>query len=284
MLVSGLRGVSVHGPRLSERYGDLAQLGVNLSGLGALPGDVRWFIKERRPENPHETDWLVGEKPDGFMRIPDFYGRWSAAVAISNEVDQIRGDPYASALNSKETAYANAMYEQFDRARNYYPWGQTIGGRISYNQQMLDAALGRIDALLGDYLVNIKALLAQTRRQIEERESARADREVAVEHASKAAAIAAAKASEKTTAVDEGLRAVASKDAFTAKKDELVAQLDLETLVKKVQAPKIFGIPVAVVVPVALAGAVGVVLMVRKKRAAQLAGYRRRRVRRRTKR
>lgn len=286
MLVNGYGGLVVSDPRkgLSEHFGDLAQLmGLAGVGFGGLPDDFRSYILSQRPENPGETEALLNND-DGLRKVPDFANRWMVAVGLSQQVDQIRGDPASSSLNSKESGLANNLLGALVRARNYYPWG-SVWGRTQSNQAGLSAALSALDTGLSQYISQVQAGLDAARAAIDAREQAKAkaaaeaaeaDRQRQL--AAQAAAAAAAAADAAKQAQSQQVRAEASTAALVAQQKEVVAQLDFDKLVRKAQAPKIFGIPLVVAVPVMLAGTVGVVMVVmRKKSGAAMGGYKRRR-------
>lgn len=291
MLINGYGGLLVTEPKLSEHWGDFAQLMGFSYAFSGLPEDIRSFILERRPDHPSETENLLNN-PDGLRKVPDLYGRWNQAVALSNSIDQIRGDPLASSLNASEQGVANSLLSALERTRNYYPWG-AIFGRSEPNQQGLDAALNAVNNGLTDYLSRIRGMYDQTQAAIVAREAARQQAAIAAEEAERqrqiqaqaaaqaeqvrqAQAAAEAEAARSRAAAEAAKAAVIeSQSVALAVKAEIQAKKDIAAA----QAPKILGMPISVVLPVGLAAMGALFVMSRKKPAAagaSVAGYRRR--------
>lgn len=246
-------------------YGDLAQLlALGGGGFGGLPPDMRDFILANRPENPGETDALLNSGIDGLRMVPDAAGRYSTAVALSREVDELRGDPLMAQWLTEIDAWEAKIKDALLRARNFYPWdNRVLGvpvGRTARSAEGLVLAITQFATFTQAYVNKVPTMLQTTRARIAEREEAR--HQAAVDAQNRIDAEEIARKKDADLRIDN-----ADKDIAIAKGAKLIAENDYEKLVKKMNAPKLFGIPLSIVVPVVLAGGVGVFIIARRSRS-----------------
>lgn len=228
------------------------------SRFADLPQDYRSFILSQRPEHPSETESLV-QNPDGLPKIANFAERWNQVVSISREVDQIRSDPAAAALNSREQGLANNLLNGLLAARSYYPYdGFFI--RTPATHASLNAALASIDRGLSQYASEVSGLLASAKQAIKDREAsqARAAQAAIDAQAAESERIAKESLDRANTAARHAqeellLKAQAQSETYEAQTTGLTQQIAYEKLVKKANAPKFLGLPLGIAIPGALA-------------------------------
>ena len=247
-----------------------------LNNFGSLPDDIRGHILSVRPENPGETEALLNNS-DGLQRVNGLYARWATAVALSKQIDAVRDQPEASALNTAESAAAANLTTSLERARNYYPWG-SVWGRTPGNQAGLDAALASLSAGLDDYLGRIERMFVRTKDAIEVRIMDQAARE-------HAAAEEQVKRAQEATARAENLRAQQASEAakqavIEAQNTALAVQAQVESqrTIARAQETRILGLPISIAAPAGL-GIAGLLFFLTRKKSGGTAvnGYRRRR-------
>lgn len=277
MILQGVNGLIIRDRGRSNPYSDIAQL---IGGsFGGLPGSIRSWLLDNVPNHPSETDSLINDNDSGIRKVPDFMNRWNNAVTLSTEVDQIRGDPASAALNQKENGLEQALLNDLLNARSYHPFDQLFG-RSDKNNQGLAAAYASLDNHLTQYMNEVGALYKQAQSDITARVQAAARLAIDQQNQQDALAILSAKQSNRDTTVAEAQRADANVVALNAQAAEVQTQVNTSKLIAAAQAPTLFGLPLSVVVPVGIAGAVGLTMLLMHKPAPSAMGGYRRKVRR----
>lgn len=280
MILQGVNGLIIRDRGRANPYSDIGQLMSGPFGqFGGLPNSPREYITETNGGvHPSETNNLVNN-PDGLLKISNWSQRWDDAVTLSNEVDQIRGDPASGALVVKEQGLANSILASLMNARGYYPWG-AIFSRSGSNQMGLDAALASLDNYLNRYMNEVGPLFQQAQKDITDRIQIAAQTAIDQQKNQDALAILQTRSAVKDTTVVEAQRADASVVAYNAAAAEAQAKANAQKIYDDANAPKLFGLPLSVVVPVGIAGAVGLTMLLMHKPApSAMGGYRRRRAR-----
>lgn len=256
------------------------QLGFNgLRGFEALPADIRGYILAVRPENPGETEALLNNS-DGLLKVPQLQARWNQAVALSTQIDAIRGDPLAQNLDAQESGAAATLLNALERARNYYPWCNRPWNRGESCQLGLDGALKALDDGLTAYLSTINRLFvaAKDAMDIRAQDQAAQQHKQAEATTTTAAAVAATQENIRATQAAEGAKSAALEAQNVAL--AVKAQIQSQKAIAEATEPRILGLRQSIAIPIGLGGAALLFFVMRRSGGAAakpMQGYRRRR-------
>lgn len=244
----------------------------SMRGFGGIPGNAQEWMVAMVPRNPDESKNAYN---DGLIKnIPNFVSRWGAMVNLSNEVDAVRDDPAAASLVRQEAGLALTIQNNLYLVRQYQPDNNGIFGRSAENEAIRQTAIKDLSNAMTQYMETIKPALDGVKASIDAREKAKADAAIQTQ-----IAVVAAKKDEisKIEAAMARNREVASSSGAMTAKYEL-ERVKTEKAIKKAETPA-WVMPVAIIGGLAVVGGLAALVM-RRKPAAAMAGYRRRRSRR----
>lgn len=211
-------------------------------GLPPLKDHIKYTVKYDSNKMMTHTRLLARFNKDGPSAA--FENRWNKAIQIANEIHQIKHEPEARGLASREQALDNSLMVALTSiARN---------AEMDIQSAATSNAVYRASDILNEYLGPLFDDLQRVKAAVANRRQLEIDRAAAQERAVTAAADRAREEEVERRLRAEGGAAEAQvvinttkKEVYATEKAVFKAKEELDKYVDYVQANKILGIPVS---------------------------------------